>query len=434
MQLKLSKFILPSVISMVIMGTYTNIDGFFIGNAAGDNGLAAINIVWPIVAFITSLGCGIGIGGSVIMNNLRGNNDSESAESVKKSIILLLIVLGLAVSVLSSLVYAPLLILMGAEGEVYRHANDYAVVVCAGAVFQIMGMGLLALLRNEHKTYESMAYSIVGLVLHIILDWMLVKEYGLLGVGISTVASQLAIAVLCLFSLRIKRNACIFEIKEILKASIAPFGINFVTSVVLLFTNYFALKTGGAAAVSAYAVMSYAVYTFDYIFQGVCDGVQPVISYCSGKGDVRGEKRAMKVSALVLGSCVICFILLTPVLIKIMPKLFSVSEKAEGMMYFGFIIYAFSYPCKATVKYICSYYYASKRFKLSNFLIYIDPLFITPALLLVLSDRLAVNGIWLAMTLAQFVIASIGVITFARISIIGDCKSKAKTERKKQST
>ena len=56
MNQKLSRYIIPSVISMVLVGTYTNIDGFFIGNAAGDDGLAAINIVWPIVAFITALG------------------------------------------------------------------------------------------------------------------------------------------------------------------------------------------------------------------------------------------------------------------------------------------------------------------------------------------------------------------------------------------
>ena len=72
MKFSLTKYILPSVISMVLVGAYTNIDGLFIGNAAGDDGIAAINIVWPIVAFITSLGTGIGVGGSVIVSNLRG--------------------------------------------------------------------------------------------------------------------------------------------------------------------------------------------------------------------------------------------------------------------------------------------------------------------------------------------------------------------------
>ena len=35
MRFSLSKYILPSVISMVLVGAYTNIDGLFIGNAAG---------------------------------------------------------------------------------------------------------------------------------------------------------------------------------------------------------------------------------------------------------------------------------------------------------------------------------------------------------------------------------------------------------------
>ena len=72
---KLSRYIIPSVISMVLVGTYTNIDGLFIGNVAGNPGLAAINFAWPIVAFITSLGTGIGIGGSVLLNRFRGRGD-----------------------------------------------------------------------------------------------------------------------------------------------------------------------------------------------------------------------------------------------------------------------------------------------------------------------------------------------------------------------
>ena len=75
MKFKLSKYIIPSVISMVLVGSYTNIDGLFIGNITGDNGLAAINFAWPIVALITSVGTGIGVGGSVILSTLRGKED-----------------------------------------------------------------------------------------------------------------------------------------------------------------------------------------------------------------------------------------------------------------------------------------------------------------------------------------------------------------------
>ena len=420
MNFKLSKFIIPSVISMVLVGTYTNIDGFFIGNVTGDDGLAAINIVWPIVAFITSLGTGIGVGGSVILNKMRGKEDHKGAEEVKATMLFLLVAVGIGASILFKLIYKPLLMLMGAQGRVLAYSADYADIICIGAVFQIVGSGLVAVLRNEQKTYFSMVCCIVGLLVHLLLDMLLVEQYKLSGVAVSTVVSQAVIMVLCFIALRTKTPERKKKTKvnkayilPILTGSTSPFGINFVPSVVLLFTNYFALKVGGTAAVSAYAVMSYAVYTFDYVFQGVCDGVQPVISYCNGARDDKGEKRALKVSAIVLAISAMLFIALTPALIVVMPKLFAVSATAEEMMRMGFIIYAVSYLFKAAVKYICSYYYACGRTKVSNMLIYVDPVILTPLFLITLPQLMGMNGIWMALTLAQICVTIFGALSFA---------------------
>ena len=340
MNSKLSKFIIPSVISMVLVGTYTNIDGLFIGNVAGDPGLSAINFVWPIVAFITSLGTGIGIGGSVILNKYRGSGDEARAGEIKSSIILMLAVLGVVSGVAFSLSYKPLLKLMGAgeDEAVFKYAIEYANIICIGAVFQVMGSGLVALLRNEEKTWFSMLCCIVGLVIHIVLDALLFKKYTLAGVAVSTVASQAVIMIMCLaVILRGKlakprlRDAGIIS-----KASVAPLGINFVPSLVLLFTNFFAMEIGKTPAVTAYTVMSYAVYTFDYAFQGVCDGIQPVISYCSGSGNKAGEKKALISGAKILGIFSAAFIALTPLLILILPGVFGATKEAADIMFWGF--------------------------------------------------------------------------------------------------
>ena len=54
------------MIAFTMSGMYSVVDGLFVGKAAGDTGLAAINIAWPIPAVITALGIGIGTGGSVL--------------------------------------------------------------------------------------------------------------------------------------------------------------------------------------------------------------------------------------------------------------------------------------------------------------------------------------------------------------------------------
>ena len=53
---------IPAMVCMVISGLNTIIDGLFIGRNIGEDGLAAINIAWPVPAFIIASGIGIGVG------------------------------------------------------------------------------------------------------------------------------------------------------------------------------------------------------------------------------------------------------------------------------------------------------------------------------------------------------------------------------------
>lgn len=420
MNFKLSKYILPTVIAMVLVGTYTNIDGLFIGHVCGDDGLAAINIAWPIVAFITAVGTGIGVGGAVVVNRLRGEGHYEQGERAKYTALVVLAIAGAAVTLLCCGVYAPLLRLMGAQGQVLTYARNYSLVVSAGALFQIMGAGVVVLLRNDGKTVSSMVYTFVGLVLHILLDVLLVRRYALYGVAISTVLSQLVVMIAGLIHLPFKRDA-FYGIKEIVTTSTAPFGVNFVSSLTLLFTNFFALRIGGTAAVSAYAVMSYAVYTYDYIFQGICDGTQPILSFTIHEHYKAQRQHTVKVAVALLGGLAVIFMLLTPAVSAFLPRLFSVSPEAKEMMETGLIFYAFSYIFKAGVKWMCAYSYSTKKLWISNILTYIDPLLFSPLCLVLLPMRWGINGIWLAMTVSQVLTMLVGVVL-----MIGSRRKQAK--------
>ena len=49
-------FIIPSILAFTILGVYSVVDGFFVGNAIGDAGVSAINVVFPAVALTFALG------------------------------------------------------------------------------------------------------------------------------------------------------------------------------------------------------------------------------------------------------------------------------------------------------------------------------------------------------------------------------------------
>lgn len=66
------RFVIPSVMSFALSGVYTIIDGFFVGNSLGDDGLAAINLAYPIASFIQAVGTGIGLAGAIHYMILKG--------------------------------------------------------------------------------------------------------------------------------------------------------------------------------------------------------------------------------------------------------------------------------------------------------------------------------------------------------------------------
>ena len=60
------QFSIPSIIAMVLTSLITIVDGFFIGNYVGKEGLAAVNLGLPIVYLYLALGLMISVGGVVI--------------------------------------------------------------------------------------------------------------------------------------------------------------------------------------------------------------------------------------------------------------------------------------------------------------------------------------------------------------------------------
>ena len=62
------RYVLPSMVSMLLSGFYSMVDGIFVGNAAGSQALAAINLVYPIQACMNATAFGLGVGGAVLMS------------------------------------------------------------------------------------------------------------------------------------------------------------------------------------------------------------------------------------------------------------------------------------------------------------------------------------------------------------------------------
>lgn len=59
------QFAVPSIIAMVLTALITVVDGFFVGNYVGKEGMAAVNLGIPIVYLFLAMGLMLAVGVSI---------------------------------------------------------------------------------------------------------------------------------------------------------------------------------------------------------------------------------------------------------------------------------------------------------------------------------------------------------------------------------
>ena len=75
----LLKFTFPTICMMIFASLYTVVDGFFVSNYVGKTALAAVNLAWPIIMILATVGLMTGTGGSALIAKIRGEGDDERA-------------------------------------------------------------------------------------------------------------------------------------------------------------------------------------------------------------------------------------------------------------------------------------------------------------------------------------------------------------------
>ena len=113
------------MLSFALSGVYAIVDGYFVGNTIGDAGLSAINIAYPIVAVIQSVGTGIGMGGAVHYSINKVVGSEKRARNFIAGVWWLLIVFSIISTICGFLFAKELLMLLGARDSLLTLGVEY---------------------------------------------------------------------------------------------------------------------------------------------------------------------------------------------------------------------------------------------------------------------------------------------------------------------
>lgn len=396
------RYVIPSMMSMVLVGMYMIVDGYFLCRAMGDDGLTAINLAWPLLALMTAIGTGIGTGGSIIMTIRSAGGDEAGGLRAKSSTLVLLFTISLALMPLYFFLIDDLLTLLGARGNIHAYGLDYMLVITFGSLFQVMGAGLVPVMKNIGMPVYAMVMMVVGMLINIVLDawFMLGMGMGLEGVAWATCIAQAVVALMGIGPIlksklgpdwyRLERDTTL----EMLKIGISPFGLTIAPAIVIILTNYQCLNYGGNAAVAVYTVMSYAAYVIYSIMQGLADGIQPLISHCTGAKDKKGLETVLR-KGLILGFALSGFFMVAFYATRYsFPIFYGVSHEVATACMSAMVAVVVSAPFIVVARVMSAYFYAMDDGKNASILVYADPLVFTPFFVVTLPMVMGVEGIW----------------------------------------
>ena len=416
---KMLRNCIPAMICMLLNGIYTVIDGFFIGQSVGEVGLAAINLVWPVPAVITAAGTAIGTGGGICISLEKGRQNGKEEKIIFQ---IIWVLFGIAALFLTMILWAgmkPILSLLGAEGEVGMLAADYGVVIAAFAAIQILGSGILPLLRNMGKPVIAMCCMTCGLLGNICLNYyfIVVQKMGIKGAAWGTVGAQTIVTSLGLIILfgrkgsksrknkkeegsPVEKDALLLESpirwgKRILKNGGAVFGISLLPTWTLALTNYQCMQFGGTGAVAVYAVISYLVFPVQNILVGIGDGIQPLVSFYEGKRETQTIHRVIRMSGVSIMAVGMLFLCLIFILASFFGNWFGLSPEHMPDYLWGIRAAAMSFLPYGLSRLLITCMNGRGQIKYAAVLIYGEALIIAPVFLLALPAALGIKGIWL---------------------------------------
>ena len=321
----LIKQAVPATIGILVMSLNMIVDTIFVGQWIGVLAIAAITVVLPIAFLISSIGMGIGIGGSSIISRALGAKNSEKAFLTFGNQISLTVILAILFVTVGNIYSLPILNLFGAKGEILPIASEYFGVIIYGVPFLAFAMMGNPTIRAEGKPKFAMYAMMVPAVLNVLLDILFIKIFGwgMWGAGLATSFAYASCGLYILYfflssksELRIiPKNfkldfKIVLEIFQLGGVSIVRQG---TISILMIVLNFSLFKYGGEISIAVFGIINRVMMFALSPVLGVCQGFLPVAGFNIGARKNNRVQETIKKSiwfGSILGSIIFIGILL----------------------------------------------------------------------------------------------------------------------------
>ncbi len=194
------RFCIPVMIGNLFQALYQVVDSLIVGNVLGAGALAAVGASHSTTAFLLNFAVSMSTAYSVVISQNFGAKREDKVRATLASAIYITLALSVLLSLAGIFGARPLLRLLSTPADILDGAVLYTRICVGFAIGQIAYNGTAAVLRGVGDSRTPLYFLICASVLNIVLDLLFVAVFGwgVAGVAIATVISQLLSCVACM--------------------------------------------------------------------------------------------------------------------------------------------------------------------------------------------------------------------------------------------
>ena len=412
---KLLRFTLPSIAMMIFTSIYGVVDGFFVSNFAGDIPFKAVNLTWPFLMIMSTVGFMFGTGGTAIVAFALGQGERERANSYFSLFVYVALGLGVIFAVISVIFIRPIMVLLGAAGEILENCIVYGRIVLCALPFVVLQYLFQSFFVAAEKPRLGLAVTVAAGVTNMVLDAVLVmalpQEYKLAGAAIATALSEVVGSGIPLLYFARKNKSTLrlgrtrYDGKALLKACTngsSEFMSNVSMSIVGMLYNLQLIKYAGDDGIAAYGVMMYVSMIFSAVFIGYSIGSAPVISYHHGARNYDELHGLIKRSLVLISVSAVVMFAAAECLAAPLARIFvSYSAPLLDMTVHGFRIFSLAFLFMGFAIFSSSFFTALNDGLTSALISFLRTLVFQVGAVLLLPLVLELDGIWYSVVAAE---------------------------------
>lgn len=258
----------------------------------GPESLAAISLMWPLLAVCFSLGDLITSGSSVQIGIYLGRHDKERASRIFTLCILLILGLSAFMGLCCYFFTDDFLRLVGADSKTLSLGISYTKSYCIFMPTVTLFYTVNGYLRLCGLQKYSMYLNIFVSLLNLILDYVFIVLWreGVWAASFTTCVAMTAGTLLGAIPFMLKKTDLRFSLglcsRQLFARMLYNGSSTFLTtnswSVLQLCFNTMLLQLGGSLAVGATAAVMYLNSVISMLLMGMSQALQPALSYCYG--------------------------------------------------------------------------------------------------------------------------------------------------------